>query len=314
MKKLLIHIVVIAGLFAVMDRSSGMLLKFLYNRSNATDAYKISYANETTRDAILFMGSSRCLHHYVPAILETELGASCFNAADWGIKNIYYQYGLLGNILERYTPQAIVLEVHPCDWLQTPFSGRERAGSLAPYCGVSEACDDMLKLAGNYWPCRLSTVYRYTGSLPDLLFGRWGTMNRELKGWKPMDGQIDTTGVKAEEYPFAVDTERVALLERFMDVCRQHNIRLILTISPMYVCSQEDVFLFARQLAAKHHLPCIDHYRDQDFVNHAELFYDFGHMNRQGAEQYSKKIGKELARLLTDNLNETKAAVPEIAD
>lgn len=295
MKKLLIHILIVACLFFVFDRILGMGLKFLYTKSNATDEYKISYSNETTEDSILFFGSSRTLHHYVPAIFEKELGKSCYNVADWGIKNIYYHYGLLGNILTRYTPQTIIFEIHPCDWLATPFSGKERAASLAPYCGMSEPCDEMLKLSGKYWPCQLSKVYRFTGSFPNLITGKMGSMDRSLKGWKPMDGIMDTTGVVAEEYPFPVDQERVALLERFINECQKNDIQLILTFSPMYVCSKEDVLKFPRELAAKHHLTFLDHYRDSDFVGHPELFYDFGHLNRKGAELFSKKLSKELA-------------------
>lgn len=298
MKKLLIHIAVVIGLFVVMDRALGFGLKYMYRQSNSTDSYKISYSNESTRDSILFMGSSRCLHHYVPAIFEKDLGLSCFNTADWGIKNIYFHYGMLGNILERYTPKAIVLEIHPCDWQSTPFSGKERAGSLAPYCGMSEACDEMLQTSGKYWPYRLSMVYRFAGNFPDLLLGKWGAMDRSLKGWKPLDGTIDTTGVKAEEYPFAIDEERVALLERFIDTCQQHNIRLVIAVSPMYVCTKEDAFKFPRELAARHHLPYIDHFRDADFMGHADLFYDFGHMNRRGAELYSRKVCQELKGII----------------
>lgn len=295
MKKLLIHIAIVICLFFVIDRALGLGLKFLYNQSNATDEYKISYSNETVQDPLLFFGSSRCMHHYVPAIFEKELGIKCFNTADWGIKNIYYHYGLLGNILSRYTPKTIVFEIHPCDWLATPFSGVERASSLAPYCGMSNACDEMLKLSGKYWPCQLSWVYRYTGSLPNLLTGKFGSMDRSLKGWKPMDGIMDTTGVVAEEYPFPVDTARVALLERFINDCKKNNIQLIITFSPMYVCSKEDVLKFPRDLAQKHQLTFIDHYRDSDFVGHPELFYDFGHLNRMGAELFSQKLSKELA-------------------
>ena len=294
MKKLIISVIITACLFFLFDRALGLGLKYLYTQSNATDEYKISYSNETTRDSILFFGSSRCLHHYVPTIFEKELGKSCFNAADWGIKNIYYHYGLLGNIITRYTPQAIIFEIHPCDWLKTPFSGTERASSLAPYCGMSDACNEMLTLSGNYWPCQLSWTYRYTGSLPNLLTGKLGSMDRSLKGWKPMDGIIDTTGVKAEEYPFPVDQERIALMERFINDCQQHHIQLIMVESPMYICSKQDVFKFPRDFAAKHHIKFVDHYRDTTFVGHAEYFYDFGHLNRQGAELYSTMLAKEL--------------------
>ena len=271
-----------------------MGLKYLYSQSNATDEYKISYSNETTCDSVLFFGSSRTLHHYVPSIFEQELGVSCYNTADWGIKNIFYNYGLLGNILSRYTPKAIILEIHPCDWLQTPFSGVERAASLAPYCGMSAECDEMLRLAGKYWPCRLSMVYRYTGSLPNLIGGKLGTMDRSLKGWKPMDGVLDTSGMVAEEYPFPIDQKRVELLERFINTCQQHSIKLLFVVSPMYVCSEQDVFRFPRELASRHNVPFIDHYRDSAFVGHAEYFYDFGHLNRQGAELFSEMLSKEI--------------------
>ena len=294
MKKLIIRLIITAGLFFVIDRTVGLLLGGLYSMSNATDEYKISYSNESTRDSILLMGSSRCLHHYVPALFEEQLGVSCFNAADWGIKNIYFHYGLLGNILKRYTPQTIVLEIHPCDWMQTPFSGTERAGSLAPYCGMSDACDEMLRLTGKYWAYRLSYIYRYTGSLPNLLSGKLGSMDRSLKGWKPMDGVLDTLGVKAEEYPFPVDEDRVRLLEKFVETCKQNDIKLVFAVSPMYVCSQQDVFKLPREMAEKYGVPFIDHYRDSLFVGHPEYFYDFGHMNRKGAELYSRIFVKEL--------------------
>lgn len=294
MKKILIHILIIAALFFVFDRATGFVLKQLYSRSNATDDYKICYSNNETCDSLLFIGSSRCLHHYIPSVFEKAYKTTCFNTADWGIKNIYYHYGLLGNILSRYTPKAIVFEVHPCDWQDTPYSGIERAGSLAPFCGKSEICDEMLKISGNYWSYRLSTVYRYTGNLPGLIFGRWGGMDRSLKGWKPLDGQLDTTGIKAEEYPFPIHQEKLQLLEQFIQTCQAHDIQLSIIVSPMYICSKKDVYQVPRELAAKYNIPFIDHYRDTTFTGHPELFYDFGHLNRQGATIYSNMVCEEL--------------------
>lgn len=296
MKKLLIHILIIAVLFFVFDRAIGFVLKQLYSQSNATSEYKIYYANNETQDSLLFMGSSRCLHHYIPSVFEEAFGMTCFNAASWGAKNTYYQNGLLGNILTRYTPKAIVLETHPCDWLDTPYSGSERAGSLAPFCGMSNECDEMLMIAGKYWPYRLSIVYRYSGDFPDLLFGHWGGMDRSLKGWKPLDGQLDTTGIKAEEYPFPIHQEKLQLLERFIQTCQAHNIQLSIVVSPMYVCSEKDVYQVPRELAVKYDIPFIDHYKDTTFTGHPELFFDFGHLNRQGAMIYSNMVCEELKK------------------
>lgn len=295
MRKLLTTIAVTALLFFVADRTLGLGLAWLYERSNATDEYKVSASCTETTAPVLFMGSSRCLHHYVPRVFERELGRDCFNAGDWGIKNIYYHYGLLSNILTRYTPETIVLEVHPSEWLALPFSGPERAGSLAPYCGMSQGCDSMLRLAGSYWPYRLSHVYRYAGTLPNLVAGRWGPMDRRLKGWRPMDGVADTTGMKPERFDFEHDADRIALLDRFTSLCRQNHIRLILAVSPMYVCCDDDVFAFVRDYGRRHGLTVLDHFRDSAFVGHRELFYDRGHLNREGALRFSQVLARELS-------------------
>ena len=294
MKKLLINTLVAVLLFLAADRTLGLGLEWLYERSNATDEYKVSASCRETTAPVLFMGSSRCLHHYVPAIFEARLGRACFNAGDWGIKNIYYHYGLLSCILERYTPELIVLEVHPSEWLQLPFSGAERAGSLAPYCGMSAGCDSMLRLAGSYWSYRLSHVYRYAGSLPNLVAGRWGPMDRSLNGWRPLEGTVDTVGVEAEKFDFERDAERIRLLERFAEKCRSRHIRLVLAVSPMYVCTEDDVFGFIHDFARRQGLTLLDHFRDTAFVGHRELFFDRGHLNREGAERFSRVVAGEI--------------------
>ena len=85
MKKILIHILIIAALFFVFDRATGFILKQLYSHSNATDEYKIGYSNAEAKEDFLFIGSSRCLHHFIPSVFEEAFGMSCFNTADWGI-------------------------------------------------------------------------------------------------------------------------------------------------------------------------------------------------------------------------------------
>jgi hypothetical protein len=162
---------------------------------------------------------------------------------------------------------------------------------------MSKECDEMLKRSGNYWPYQLSWVYRYTGKLPSLLTGKLGSMDRSLKGWKPLDGAMDTVGIKAEEYPFPADQERIDLLERFIKDCKAKDIRLSLIVSPMYVCSQKDVFKIPRELAVKHEIPFIDHYRDSSFVGHPELFYDRTHLNAIGAKKFTMAFAHKLKEI-----------------
>ena len=83
-----------------------------------------------------------------------------------------------------------------------------------------------------------------------------------------------------------------------MDICNNNHIQLVLAVSPMYICSKEDAFKFPRELAEKRQIPFLDHYKDSNFVGKKELFYDFGHMNKTGAELFSTIISKELKAVI----------------
>lgn len=296
--KILFFIIVVT---IVADRAIGYLFQYFYKTTTTTDQYKVSTAICKTNAPILFMGSSRCHHHYVPGIIGDTLQHEIYNAGLWGMRNIYFQYGLLSNILERYKPQTIFLEVHPIDYLQTPFSDIERVGNLTPFINCSSGCDEVLKEAGLYYKCQLSFLYRYNSEFANILVGNLS--DRSIKdGFKPLSGQLDTIHHKVvpEEFEFAPDRKKIHYIQAFIDRCRIENINLVFLYSPMYIAKEKTaLFDIPDSIAHANNIPFINNYRLDGITGHPEYFADYGHLNENGAKKYSAIIAPDLKKYVT---------------
>lgn len=301
MKKFLIRLLIIITITLIIDRGLAYIVGFFYRTTTTTDEYKINQVILKMNDPVIFMGSSRCHHHYIPSIISDTLKTSVYNAGLWGTRNVYFQYAFLNNILKRYTPQTIFLEIHPIDYLQTPISKIDKVGNLTPYMNYSAGCDEILKKAGLYYKCEISHLYRYNSQFANIIAGN--IVNRAAianKGFKPLFGQLDIKyGNKPEEFPFPVDKDKVHYLQAFIDTCKKKQINLVFLFSPMYAVDKNtNLFHIPDSLTKKNNIPFINHYNLVGITHHREYFYDFGHLNEDGAKKYSSIIASELKQYI----------------
>lgn len=300
MKKFLKRLLIITILTLLADRAVSYVVSYFYGTTTTTDEFKLNGVTYRMSDPVVFMGSSRCHHHYVPAIISDTLQTGVYNAGLWGMHNIYFQYGFLCNILERYTPQTICLELHPIDYLKTPFSDIETVSSLTPFINYSAGNDEMLKKAKLYYKCQLSDLYRYNSQFANILAGNLTERSSGAdKGFKKLNGQLDTTfKIIPEKFPFKPDYEKVSYLQAFIDKCKEKKINLIFLFSPMYAVEKTNLFNIPDSLAKKNGIPFINHYYLKGITGHPEYYFDFGHLNEAGAQQYSSIISHELKQYI----------------
>lgn len=299
MRKFLIRLIIIIGIVFILDRTMGLVINILYNTATTTDEYKLNFTTNQMDAPIIFMGSSRCHHHYVPDVLEDTLQKKVYNAGLWGMRNIYFQYGLLSNILERYTPKTIFLEIHPIDFLKTPYSDLTSVSNLSPFVNRSSGCDEVLKKGKYYHKDILSHTYRYNSLFPNLILGNLFTRtNLENEGLKPLYGKIDKSKGKIapEKFNFPVDQNRVKYLQAFINKCKDKNIKLVLLFSPMYAVDSVDFLTIPTMLAKKNAIDFLNYYNLPGITGKEEYFYDFGHLNEAGARKYSSLIAGELKK------------------
>ncbi len=300
MKRFLNWILLLLLILFFIDRGGSFIINEFYKRSQATDEYKINYVINKMDQPVVFMGSSRCHHSYVPSIISDTLGTPVYNAGLWGERNIYFQYGLLCNILQRYTPKVICLEIHPIDFMQTPFSGIERISPLAPFIEMSTGCDSLFKLENKYAEYKISHLYRYNGILISTIGGCFLPNNSQKdNGYKPLYNIVDLSA-KADEFNFPIDKQRIQLLSNFANKCKEKNIKLILLCAPMYVVSNScaKALQYVSTIAKVNHLLYLNHLTDAAFMGRREMFYDRGHFNDKGAKLYSSKIAHELKQIM----------------
>jgi len=300
MKRFLIRLLMITVITLAADRALSFAVRYFYGTTTTTDEFKLNAVTHRMNDPVVFMGSSRCHHHYIPAIISDTLQKGVFNAGLWGMHNIYFQYGFLCNILERYTPETICLELHPIDYLKTPASDIATVGSLTPFIHYSEGNDDVLKKAKLYYKCELSDLYRYNSQFANILAGNISERSVAAdKGFKKLTGQLDTTyQIIPERFPFKPDPDKVHYLQLFIDKCREKKINLIFLFSPMYAVEKTELFTIPDSLAKKNNIPFINHYYLKSITGHPEYYFDFGHLNEAGAQQYSSIISHELKKYI----------------
>jgi len=297
MKKFMLRILIIAAITLTADRALSYAAKYFYSTTTTTDEYKLNAVINRMNEEVIFMGSSRCHHHYIPSIISDSLHKRVYNAGLWGMRNIYFQYGLLSDVLERYTPNTICLELHPTDYLATPFSNAEAAGVLAPFIGTSTGNDEVMKKTGYYYKDQVSYLYRYNSSFANLLAGNLTERSSAAdRGYKSLSGELDTTSntIVPEKFPFKIDKDKVHYLQAFIDKCKEKKINLIFLFSPMYATENTRLFEIPDSLAKKNGIPFINHYNLPGITGHGEYFHDFGHLNNAGAKKYTYYISHEL--------------------
>ena len=301
MKKFLKRLLIIIIITLIADRAIYYAIKPFYKRATTTDEFKLNAVMYRMNDPVIFMGSSRCHHNYVPSIIGDTLQTGVYNAGLWGARNIYFQYAVLCNILERYTPQTICLELHPVDYLQTPFSKLDKVGNLTPFINYSAGCDEVLKKAGLYYKCEVSCLYRYNSDFANILMGNFTKRSFEAdKGYKALSGELDikTGKTTPEEFPFPVDEDKLHYLQAFIDKCKEKKIQLIFLFAPMYAVENTTIFNIPDSMAKKNGILFINHYNLEGITGHTEYYYDFGHLNETGAKKYSSFIASELKQYI----------------
>ncbi len=130
-KKILKAIIIFITILIMSDQIVGRLLrKYYFSMKSGTNA-KITYIAEKTNADLLVFGSSAASHNYNTELLEKKLGIKSYNAGRDGT-GLLYSYGLLQMVLQRYTPQIVILDFHPAS-LNKNYTDDERIAPLLPY-------------------------------------------------------------------------------------------------------------------------------------------------------------------------------------
>lgn len=267
--------------------------------SNDGFSPRFRYLQNDIYEDIVFLGASRCQHHYVPSIIADTLGKSVYNAGFGSSDNIFSHYIVLNHILDRYSPETICLEVMPSDYNQAenPFV---YTSLFAPLFGKSVGADSVFRQAGTYWRYKVSHLYRYNARASSNLWGL--VINRQKgddKGYTPLSvSSRFPDEARKEETDTGVDPQKMRYLHLFVNLCRQNGVKLIFVVSPKYTRVDNTHYDVLKAFAGEYSIPFLDYHTSGLYIDHPEYYKDEGHLWDRGARLYSSVIAHDLKGLI----------------
>lgn len=298
MKKLIVSLLALIIGFFIVDRCGGRVMFWVHKHSNDISAPKLTHLSEGVDEEIVMLGASRCNLHYVPSVIADTMGKRVYNGGIDGSKNIFSHYFALRMMLRHHVPEIVCLEVMPEDYRESADS-YDATTFFAPYIGVDEEADSIFRLAGNYWPYRLSHLYRFNAKAVSNIGGLAVRRNRnEDNGYVPVPKPaIAPSRPDSIHTPDKVDMVKLRYVDKFIALCRENGIRLVFVVSPAYSVPDEDLYDVLKKKSSEAGVPFLDYHTKGLFADRPDFFKDADHLWHEGAVAYSSIFAGDLKRL-----------------
>ena len=302
LKKLLLLLVICF----IVDRTLGTIVERLYVHVPQGDIKTFSHTLNKPKEDVFLFGSSRVVHGYDPRVFTDTLGYSCFNS---GRENstILYHTTILDAAIKKHVPKIIVLDVTPKElsWRAEENSKLVLASMILPYVGRDTAYENIAKelFPRELMKAKVSKLYAYNSMILPILMAKFsekkkGSKDEIINGYLPIKGSKIKKGLP--QAPMSLedmqtDSAASAQFEKFLQLCRENNIRLYITEGPIYVqkIPETPSITEMKKIMAKYDIEFCDHSYDTAFLK-KDYFYDNVHLNAKGANLFSAFIAKKI--------------------
>lgn len=288
--KVLFYVII---LFLVIDFLSGILILELFNNSKSGIVLKEKTIFFETDSEMLIFGSSRAAFHYVPEVFEEKLSLSTYNAGREGT-GVFFHYAVLIATIERYSPKSIILDLDFRDVYDRGGDfGADVFKQLSPYYGlVNNEFDEYI--TRNYYDRIFyqSNLIKYNKKILNILTSNISSTDNTIQGFEPLVGN-KKVNKDAIDNNFKYDVELVNTIEKFIKKTKEHNIDLILVISPTQKNIPNEFINIVDSIGKNNNIRVIN-FIDKDVFKNELYFYDLEHLNREGALKFSEMLSKEL--------------------
>jgi hypothetical protein len=316
----ILRIFVFLFLLITADQVIGLFLRKLYFNQKYGKDFSLIYSFRDCKEDILIFGASQAQHNYDPRIISDSLKMSCYNAGQDGGHSILLFYAQIKVILDRYIPKIIVVDLGSYHELEYKIGNYHKLAILEPFYKVYPTLRPLILLRSPFEKFKLlSSIYPFNSKIISIL--RFNTNLDKgkqwmLKGFIPIKNKImDPSSIESEKNDSSnkyLDNNIVISLENLIKLCKNKNVKLYFTISPIYQLelnqnslptkSQEKLL----EIIGRENIQLINLMDNKTFRDNPYLFADQTHLNEQGAKKYSSLIGGTLKRVEVDKHQNTK--------
>lgn len=302
MKKFILKVLIFFACVVVMDFVFGLFFSFLRAHAKGGSTANCEYIANRATDDIIILGSSRATHHYVPQIIEDSLGMSCYNCGEEG-NGIVLAYGRYRQLTSRYKPKLIVYEVTPGYDYSNQEPDEKYIGYLRPYYQQS-AIKEIVNDFGDDWEKlkMTSNMYQNTSKLlPNVVDNVIYRDNN--KGFEPLSG-VKMSPMKEQPKWMGenLDPHKLSYIERLMTDAKADGILICFVVSPRCELGDSmEMYEPVMQLCNKHSIPFLNYKNYPGISDQPYLFQDDSHLNKEGAELYTRVFINEIIKISGNN-------------
>lgn len=298
MGRLLYKVFLFAGIAVVLDFSIGFILDYMLDRAKGGLDARNNYICLKTHEDVLIMGSSRAAHHYNPELITQLTGLSCYNCGQDG-NGIVLSYGFWKLISKRYHPKMLIYEITPSHDLLKDHDNHRYLGILKPYYyhdGIPQIFEDVDPTEKYKM---MSNLYRYNSKALNVFTNFLHPVSEVgYKGFLPVDKEMDLMKISQKkdssmrEANYKFDPLKMEYFKNLID--EAGDTKLIFVVSPTWYGMDTNQFLPLVRLCQSKGVPLLDFSNSAKYVHNNKLFYDPGHLNLKGANEFTKDIIQRL--------------------
>lgn len=267
---------------------------------------------------ILILGSSRALKAINPAIIEKHSGLSCYNiaadGADLGVQLPKLKWYLNNN----KKPKILIQDIAQfgdviSNRVYEPFK-------YLPYLNDDSLYYGLLRVDSDFWFHK----YFFPSNLIYYNFDFYTKLFQELyltlkdndiyvMGFLPDNSKWSANfELLMKEHPEGfsafVSEEYASYLNELKQVCKENDIILLLTVLPVYqkiqdiTKNKEAAINFYLDLEEAPHVYYLD-FLDSDFTAEVNNFYNFTHVNINGANKFSELLANRVTIIFNQTID-----------
>ena len=299
--KAIISVALILTFVVVFDMIAGVVGKMAFKNipDNQSHFSRMNYSISKAEADCIILGSSHASHHYNPDIISDSLQMTVYNAGREG-HGITYSLALLKAMLSRYTPKMVILDVkyeESDEWLS-------RVRDLKPYFKeYPSAMETDVMINGSREHFRLMwNSYIYNSTFHPLLksYITGSRAKYKCNGYDPIPvRESKVKGVKEQVEPVkAASPMYKECLAELSSLCNERGVALFLVSSPTLVRFKYKSP--AEPVIDSLGLTYLNHFNDEFFLTHTELFRDGDHLFETGADEFTSKVCSELKKVINN--------------
>lgn len=291
MKKILIWIVSIIIIVAVVDIIFGMGMSYYTRTHKLNGDYRATdHLIRDSVDELVVLGSSVALNSIDTKKVSDSLDIMAYNGGSNG-QSLPFYLTLMEIIADKPGLKTVILGMKESSLCDEGLGNRYNL--LVPYYDSGyEGIDSRMESKSALDKILLkSSLYRYNSIWFRILLYTFmdpglveecGFVAKDIPKYYPHK-------IKVEETEDTVTDERRQEFEKFVSLCKEKNIRLIICVPPRYedVGDKNPGELYLRERALSNDFELWFDVKDTSISYDSTLFYDNTHLNYLGADKYT---------------------------